>query len=424
LQNHADEIRIPGVSVSEPAIGSSGAEGLQIPPLRSRARLRRVITFGVLLAGAAAAGIFLMRPSPAAELYHTVPVARRSIVRLVDATGHIGVTGRVEVAASFSGRLVQILVEPGARVKKGQLLAKLDDRAQRLAVSQAQASQRAAAGRLAEARVAYNAAWEEQQHSERLAQRGLASQQDAVNAKTAADRAAAALAAAQAEESAASGSVASAALGHNSTDIVAPADGIVLKAPETLGMMVDPESALFVIGASLEMLRIDALVNETDIAQVRVGQATQFEVQGLPGRTFEARVERIALEPEIESGLVRYPVALSTSNADGLLLPGMTALVHLEVARVEHALAVHEAALRFSLDDAPPTPPRTRLWRRTGPAQAEPVAIRAGLSDGAFTEVTAAEGESLREGDPIVIGLFRPDEPDAERPSITLGNKP
>jgi multidrug resistance efflux pump len=143
-------------------------------------------------------------------------------------------------------------------------------------LSQAQAVQRAAEGRLAEARVAYDAALEEQQHSSRLAQRGLASQQDAVNARTAADRAAAALAAAQAEERVASAGVASAALGHHSTDVVAPADGIVLKAPETLGMMVDPErGALFVIGASLQELRIDALVNETDIAQVRVGQATQ-----------------------------------------------------------------------------------------------------------------------------------------------------
>ncbi len=403
----------------------SSTEALKIPAIRGRARLRRAIAFGIVIAVAAAGAALLMRPGPVAERYRTVPLARRSIVRLVEATGHIDVTGRVEVAASFSGRLVQILVEPRARVKKGQLLAKLDDRAERLAVAQAQARERAAAGRLAEARVAYNAALEEQQHSERLAQQGLASQQDAVNAKTTADRAAAAVAAAQAEESAASASAASAALGHTSTDIVAPADGIVLTAPETLGMMVDPQRGpLFVIGRSLQVLRIDALVNETDIAQVRVGQATHFEVQGLPGRSFEARVERIALEPRTESGVVSYPVILSANNPDEVLLPGMTALVHLEVARVEHVLAVHEAALRFSPEDAPSAPPRTRLWRRTGPAQAEPVRIRAGLSDGAFTDVTPAEGERLQEGDPIVIGLFRPDEKEAGKPSLTLGQKP
>jgi HlyD family secretion protein len=168
-------------------------------------------------------------------------------------------------------------------------------------------------------------------------------------------------------------------------------------------------------------MRIDALVNEADIAEVRVGHATQFEVLGLPGRTFAARVERIALEPETVSGIVSYPVTLSADNADAVLLPGMTVLVKLEVARAERVLAVLDAALRFSPPGAPPAPPRTRLWRRLGPAQAEPVIIRAGLSDGAFTEVSAAEGQTLREGDQILVGLFQPEDADPRKPSITLG---
>jgi HlyD family secretion protein len=397
---------------------------LQIPPFMRHARLRRSIVLALLLAGAGAA-IVLTRPRSAAELYRTVPLTRRSIVRLVDATGHVGVKGRIEVAPMLSGRLVRILVEPGVHVRKGQLLAKLDDRAQALALSQAQASQRAAAGKVAEARVAYEAAVEEQQHSERLLLRGLASQQDAIGAKTAAHRAAAALTTAQAEENAAAGTVASAALGRHATEIVAPADGIVLKAPETLGTMVDPgQGALFVIGASLQTLRVDALINETDIAQVRIGQATHLEVQGLPGRVFEACVEAVALEPEIQGGVVSYPVTLSLDNAEGVLRPGMTAVVHLEVARAEDVPAVHEAALRFSPENAPASPPRTRLWRRTAPAQAEPVPIHAGLSDGAFTEVTAADGARLQEGDPIIVGLFRPEDQDAGKPSISLGKKP
>jgi hypothetical protein len=91
------------------------------------------------------------------------------------------------------------------------------------------------------------------------------------------------------------------------------------------------------------------------------------------------------------------------------------------VARVENVLSVLDAALRFSPDGAAPAAPRTRLWRRVGPAQAEPVSIRAGLSDGAFTEVAAAEGATLSEGDAIIVGLFRPEESEVRRPSITLG---
>jgi HlyD family secretion protein len=121
------------------------------------------------------------------------------------------------------------------------------------------------------------------------------------------------------------------------------------------------------------------------------------------------------------SGVVNYPVTLVADNADGALLPGMTALVKLEVARVDHVLAVLDAALRFTPDGAPAAAPRTRLWRRTGPTQAEPVMVRTGLSDGAFTEVAAADGQTLQEGDPIIVGVFRPEDDDAKKPSITLG---
>jgi HlyD family secretion protein len=411
--------------VGDQSVASSSSERLDLPPVRRRAFVRRGVAVGVWFAVAAAAAAVLLRPSPKTDLYRTVPLGRRSIVRVVDATGHVAVNGRVEVRAATSGRLVQILARQGAPVKAGQRLATLDDRTQRVAVRRAQASERAAASRLAEARVVYGAALDDQHSTERLAERGLGSEQDAVNAKTAAERAAAALASAQAEESAASATVASAVLDQRSTEIVSPAEGVVLKAPETPGVTVSPaEGALFVIGASLQSLRIDALVNETDIAQVRVGQATRFEVQSHPGRVFDACVERIALEPDTTGGLVAYPVTLSASSADGVLLPGMTALVHLEVARSENVLAVHEAALRFAPEGAPPAAPRTRLWRRVGPARAEPVRIRAGLSDGAFTEVTAADGERLQAGDQIVIGLLHPDETDVVKPSVTFGKKP
>jgi HlyD family secretion protein len=411
--------------VADHATDPTNADELHLPPLRRRARVRRIIAFAIVLVVAALAAAFLLRPKPVVELFRTAPLARRTIVRVVDATGHIRVKGRVEVPAPMPGRLVQILVASGTRVAKGQTLARLDDRAQRLALSQAQASERAAAGRLAEARVAADAAAQEQQHVERLVQRGLASQQEAVDAKTAAERTSAALSAAQAEENAASEAVASAALARNATEIAAPVAGVVLTAPETAGAMVDPsQGALFVIGDSLQALRVDAMINEADVTEVRVGQPAPFNVQGLPGRTFEGRVEEIALEPRVENGVVSYPVTLTADNTDGLLRPGMTAIVHLEVARAEHVLAVHEAALRFTPSGAPPAPPRTRVWRRVGPAEAEAVDITAGLSDGAYTQVTPAAGEQLQEGDPIIIGLFNPDDSGSNRPSITLGKKP
>ncbi len=402
------------------------ASRLEIPKLARKARLRRGIVVVVLLAGAGVVAVFWPHEG-LGERYRTTAVSRRTIVKVVEATGHVDVRRRVEVPAPIPGRLVEILVAAREPVTRGQLLARLDDHAAALAVRGAQATVQAAAGRVAEARAALAAVTEERGRVERLVARGLASQQDLSSARAAVERAQAGLSAARAEQSAASGTVASAQLGRNLGDIVAPADGVVLVAPERLGAAVGPErGALFVIGDPLDVMRIDALVGEADIGDVRVGQATSFEVQAYPGRTFHAKVDRVGLEPTRADGLVTYPVTLLAANPGGVLLPGMTATVRLEVARRAGVFAVREAALRWSPADAGKAPPRSRVWRWTKRSTIEPVRITVGLSDGQYTEVTAAEGQQLDEGDRIALGLRSPGAGGVAgrgRPGISLGAK-
>lgn len=410
--------------MAEEALGTVG-ERLEIPKLARKARVRRVVVALVLLAGAAAAVVFWPRAG-ASERYRTTTLGRRTIIKVVEATGHLDVRRRVEVPAPIPGRLVEILVAARQTVTAGQLLARLDDRAAALAVRGAQATVQAAAGRVAEARAALTGATEERSRVERLVARGLASQQDLSGARAAEERAQAGLAAARAEQAAASGTVASAQLGRNLGDIVAPASGVVLVAPERLGAAVGPErGALFVIGDPLDVMRIDAQVGEADIGDVRVGQATSFEVQAFPGRTFHARVDRIGLEPTRAEGLVTYPVTLLAANPGGELLPGMTASVRLEVARRTGVLAVREAALRWSPPDADRAPARSRVWRWTKRSTIEPVAVTVGLSDGAYTEITPARGQRLDAGDRIALGLASPGAGGggSGRPGISLGAK-
>lgn len=398
-------------------------ERLVIPKLARRARVRRLVWFFVLVGVVAGVGYYLLPSSVVGETYRTAAVTRRTIVRLVEATGHLDVRRRVEVPAPIPGRLVEIVVAARSAVKRGDLLARLDDRAAALAVKGAQATVQAAAGRVAEARAALSAATEERTRVERLVGRGLASQQELSSARAVVQRAEAALQAARAEQTAAAGNVASAQLGRNLGDIVAPADGVVLVAPERLGAAVGPErGALFVIGESLDVMRIDAMVGEADIGEIRPGQSTRFEVQAFPARSFDATVDRIGLEPQREGGLVMYPVTLHAQNPDGSLLPGMTAAVHFEVARHRDVLAVREAALRFAPEDAPAAPARSRIWRRVGRHRLEAVPIRAGISDGAYTEVEPVDVE-LNVGDRIAIGLARPELGPARSPGITLGKR-
>lgn len=399
---------------------------LHIPALARRARLRKVLTVALLLGAAGVAFAYYTRPKPVPELYRLDSIARREIVQLIETTGSVDVRSRVEVPAPMAGRLIAIHAQTRQEVKQGDPLATLDERAAELSVRSAKASAEAATGRLGQAQAALNAAQEGEERVRRLLDKGLASQQQLADAAADRARASSALAAARAERRLAGQTVATAELGKSLGQIVAPSSGVVLRAPDRMGAAVGPEQGpLFVIGAALTTMRVDALVGETEIAQVQPGRNAEVLVQALPGRTFEAKVERIGIEPKREGGVVQYPVTLLVENPDGVLLPGMSARVRMEVARAEDALSVHEAALRFSPEDVEPAPARSRVFVRRGDTgnDLEPVDVKTGISDGVYTAVEPREGQELEAGEEVVIGLLRPENGASSKPNVSLGGK-
>ncbi|MCS6798249.1 MAG: efflux RND transporter periplasmic adaptor subunit [Myxococcota bacterium] len=411
--------------MNDAAIGSGAHDDgrLRIPPLRRRSRRRAVVAAIVVLAACATALWWWRRPEPPVELYRSEPVERRTIVRLVEASGRIDVARRHEVPAPIAGLLREVLVAERARVHRGQVLARLDVQSAEFAVRGAQAGVQAAAGHVAEARAVLRAAREELSRVERLAQAGQASQAELGAARMAVERAQAGLQAALASQRVAAENLSAARHGAGLAQIVAPADGVVLAAPRTLGAAVSPERGpLFVVAETLDPMQLVARVAEADIGVVQPGQHATFTVPAYPGRTFEAEVRAVSIEPERTDGVVLYAVTLHAPNAEGLLLPGMTASVRLEVARAVDVLAVREAALRFVPDDAEPAPERSRLFVHEAVSRLRPVAVRAGLSDGAFTQVDPLESDALREGMRVAVGLLDPTGGrEAARAGIRLG---
>lgn len=388
----------------------------------NRRRLHFVIG-GVLLIGGATS--WLLAGHSKSSTYRTEPVSRRTIVRRIEAIGHLDVPQRIEIAAPAPGRIARILVESGQAVHAGDLLAQLDEAVAALALGAARDSLKVGGRRIEQARTALDAATDARSRIERLAARGLASDADLQNARADETRARSALGVAQAEERVSANAVSAAALQKRLTSMRSPIDGIVLAAPVRVGAATSPEAApLFVLGTTMAAMRLEVSVAEGDIADVRPGQSARFTVPAFPGRTFDAVVSHVDPEAQRERTSVTYTVTLDAPNPARLLLPGMTANVQIEVARAVDVLAVREAALRFApaLAAAPTEVARSRLWRVHG-RRLDAVGVVTGTSDGAYTEVRPRDGETLRPGDSIAIGTAFGEAARTGGPGISLGRR-
>jgi HlyD family secretion protein len=94
-------------------------------------------------------------------------------------------------------------------------------------------------------------------------------------------------------------------------------------------------------------MEVHTTVDQADIGRIRVGQSATFTVDSYPGRTFQGEVAQIRIAPQTVQNVVTYVVVISAPNADGRLLPGMTANVRVETAQRADVLKVPNAALRY-----------------------------------------------------------------------------
>lgn len=300
---------------------------------------------------------------------------------------------------------MEVQVTAGATVAAGQLLARLEEGRSALAVRGQRALVAAAAARRDEAQARHRETEQALQRARTLRARGQLSEAELEEAVGAEAGAQAAVRVARAELDRARHDLAQAELDLEHTDIVAPTDGVVLSVPDELGVAVDVDGPrLFRLAEPLDALKLLAEVGEADIARLAPKQPVRFEVQAFPGEWFPADIERIGVLGRRDEGVATYTVELTAPNPDGRLRPGMTAAIRFEVGRSADALVVREAALRFVPEGAPEAPPRSRVFRWTGPRSLEVVPVEVGISDGAFTVVRPKPPASLRVDDEVVIG--------------------
>ena len=117
-----------------------------------------------------------------------------------------------------------------------------------------------------------------------------------------------------------------------------------------------------------------------------------------------------------------YPLVLRAKNPEGLLRPGMSARLSIQVATAENVLTVRDAALRFTPEATAEPPSEPRVWVSQDGVKAESVEVTVGLSDGIYTEVRP-RGGTLNAGDTVVIGKLARSADGSGGPGISLKSR-
>src|SRR5690606_38695991 len=97
-------------------------------------------------------------------------------------------------------------------------------------------------------------------------------------------------------------------------------------------------------------------VDEADVGRVAEGQPATFTVDAWPGRDFPSQVTEVRNAAKTVSGVVTYETVLAVENDELLLRPGMTGTANIVVSRVEDAILIPNAALRYAPPVEAPAP--------------------------------------------------------------------
>lgn len=353
--------------------------------------------------------------------YETEPVDRKEIVSLVHSSGRLDAAGTVQIGSEVSGTVSEMFAGANSRVKKGELLCRLNTDILLARLRQEEANLKSAEANLERDRTARENAELKWNRAQELYERSVISKQDLEAAEVEYKSAVAQVRVAESSVLQAEAAVEMARTNLDHAEIRSPIDGVVLTREVDVGQTVQASFqavTLFTIARDLDVMQVTASVAEADIGKIREGASVAFTVDAYPEEEFSGRVETIFLQPVEEQGVVTYTVAISTQNRDGKLLPGMTANLEIEADRRENALTVPNAALRFVPESVEAQRFRGkrsegRVWIPGGPEPTEKI-ISIGITDGMVTEVT----DGMNGGEKVITGIRLADEEPGESGSM------
>lgn len=400
--------------------------------------MKKIFLFLLVIVFGVGGFLFFNRNKGNSITVDNTTVTKGDLIKAVSATGTLEAVNTVNIGAQVSGTIKNIYVDYNSTVKKGDLLAEIDPSLLSARVRQARADVMAAKANIQEAQSSAKNAKKTRDRNKELFARDLIAESELDSAQTGYETALAKLNSAKANLAQAEADLEydETTLGY--TKITSPINGVVTDRAIDEGQTVNSSQSaptLFTIAEDLARMQVEADIDEADIGQIRKAQAVEFTVDAYPDLSFDGEVDEIRLAPNTEDNVVTYTVIVKVHNPDLKLMPGMTANVSIISQKREGVFKVASSALKFkpvtSLMEMPDGSgaaegaqsskqgrrredagvfrnasgtPRT-LWIYEN-GKLKPLPVRAGISDGMYTEISG----DLIEGLEVVVSISGADD--------------
>ena len=404
--------------------------------VKPRRKIWKLLSVLAIVGAMCGGGVYYyLQPKEVKIVYDVVTPKRGDISAIISATGTLNPLNEVQIGSQVSGIISSIYVDTNDLVKKGQVLAKIDDQKILQELSRYEAQLKSAKAQLSSLQSTLKDKKWQYERLQKLYKQSKGKYPSFADVQTAQ----VAYEVAQAEIESKKGNIAEieanikgVKIDFDNTIITSPIDGVVLTRSIDVGQTVAASFSapeLFNVAQNLEEMKLVVQIAESDVGKIAINQPLLFSVDAYPHRKFSAKVDKVNYGSTTTDNIVSYEVTINVANKDLSLRPGMSATADIVVAEQKNALLLPVSALFFTPAKqqtqskkkssslfAPSMPPRHKNTTKPKDKKTEvgeekeiwvlqggiptPKKIKVGISNGKSVEV-----EGISEGTQVIVGM-------------------